>query len=203
MARKKQDTLVLFPELLSATRRFTDEQFGILIRAAFAYRFYGEVYSGEDMAIDVAFQIVANQIDRYQEYCSTLANNAKGSNKQQNPAKNCIDVQGDTPIHSMSNQYPIQSVPLVKNKNGEQFTPPSQDMVRDYCVSEGITNVDPERFVSYYSANGWMMGKTRMVDWKSAVQVWDKSEYSHEKKQSIRESGMDRMARLYKEENEK
>ena len=65
MARKKQETLVLFPELVSITRKFTDEQFGILMRAAFSYRFTGEVYGGEDMAIEVAFQTVANQIDRY------------------------------------------------------------------------------------------------------------------------------------------
>lgn len=109
MARKKQETLVLFPEVLAVTRKFTDEQFGVLMRAAFSYRFNGEIYAGEDMAVDVAFQIVANQIDRYQEYCSTMANNAKGSKVEQNAAKH---QQKPPPIQSISNpihSYPIES----------------------------------------------------------------------------------------------
>lgn len=36
---KKQEMLALFPEVLVATRKLTDEQFGVLMRAAFAYRF--------------------------------------------------------------------------------------------------------------------------------------------------------------------
>lgn len=62
---KKQDTLTLFPEVLMATRKLTNEQFGILMRAAFAYRFDGTEYSGDDPSVDTAFQFVASQIDRY------------------------------------------------------------------------------------------------------------------------------------------
>lgn len=56
MARKKQETLVLFPEVMAITRKFSDEQFGILMRSAFSYRFGGDVYSGDDVAVDTAFQ---------------------------------------------------------------------------------------------------------------------------------------------------
>ena len=109
MARKKQETLVLFPEVMAITRKFSDEQFGILMRAAFSYRFAGEVYSGDDVAVDVAFQAVASQIDRYQEFCNTLSNNAKCINGKQSAAKYSKSKQSDPPIQSMSNPYPIQS----------------------------------------------------------------------------------------------
>lgn len=112
-ARKKQETLVLFPEVMVITRKFSDEQFGILMRAAFSYRFGGDVYSGDDAAVDVAFQAVASQIDRYQEFCNTLSNNAKCSNGKQSAAKYSKSQQSAPPIHvqSMSNPcpYPIQS----------------------------------------------------------------------------------------------
>ena len=122
-ARKKQETLVLFPEVLSITQKFTDAQFGILMRAAFSYRFAGEVYSGDDVAVDVAFRTVASQIDRYQEFCNTQSMNAKGSEVQPSaakysqmqpkPAKYSQSQPSDPPIHvqSMSNPcpYPIQS----------------------------------------------------------------------------------------------
>lgn len=98
---------------MAITRKFSDEQFGVLMRAAFSYRFGGDVYSGDDVAVDVAFQAVASQIDRYQEFCNTLSNNARCSNGKQSAAKYSKTQQSDPPIHvqSMSNPcpYPIQS----------------------------------------------------------------------------------------------
>ena len=59
------------------------------------------------------------------------------------------------------------------------FSPPSVDDVREYCREKGY-NVDPERFVDYYTSNGWMVGRNRMKDWKSAVRNWDrKNEKEH------------------------
>ena len=118
LARKKQETLVLFPEVMVITRKFSDEQFGILMRAAFSYRFAGEVYSGDDVAVDVAFRTVASQIDRYQEFCNTLSNNAKCRNGKQSAAKYIKNQQSDPPIHvqSMSNPCPIQSIESKADK---------------------------------------------------------------------------------------
>lgn len=120
MARKKQETLVLFPEVMAITRKFSDEQFGILMRAAFSYRFAGEVYSGDDVAVDVAFRTVASQIDRYQEFCNTQSMNAKGSEVQPSAAKYSQSQPSDPPIHvqSMSNPcpYPIQSIESKADK---------------------------------------------------------------------------------------
>lgn len=118
MARKKQETLVLFPEIMAITRKFSDEQFGVLMRAVFSYRFCGDVYSGDDSAVDVAFQAVASQIDRYQEFCNTLSNNAKCRNGEQSAAKYSKTQQSDPPIHvqSMSNPCPIQSIESKADK---------------------------------------------------------------------------------------
>ena len=118
MARKKQETLVLFPEVMAITRKFSDEQFGILMRSAFSYRFGGDVYSGDDVAVDTAFQAVASQIDRYQEFCNTQSMNAKGSEVQPSAAKYSQSQPSDPPIHvqSMSNPYPIQSIESKADK---------------------------------------------------------------------------------------
>ena len=37
-------------------------------------------------------------------------------------------------------------------------------------------NVDPEKFVDFYAAKGWMIGKNKMKDWKAAVRTWEKCE---------------------------
>ena len=98
MARPKQETLTLFPEIVSITRKFSDAQFGALMRAAFAYRFGGETYSGDDPAVDVAFQTVAGQIDRYIEICKGNSQNAKGREREQNEAECSETKQNPPPI---------------------------------------------------------------------------------------------------------
>lgn len=180
MPRKKQETLVLFPEVLAVTRKFTDEQFGVLMRAVFSYRLNGEVYSGDDVAVDVAFQIVANQIDRYQEYCETLANNARGSKGEQKSAKH---QQKTPPIHSVSSPYPIHSNPSEREADKPpptRFSPPSVDEVREYCNERGYTTIDPERFVSYYAARQWKAGQTAITDWRAAVDSWHRKDVTND-----------------------
>ena len=176
MARKKQETLVLFPEVLAVTRKFTDEQFGVLMRAAFSYRLNGEVYSGDDVAVDVAFQIVANQIDRYQEYCDTLANNARGSKGEQKSAKH---QQNTPPIRSVSSPYPIHSNPSESKADEPppaHFSPPTVEEVAEYCNQQGYSDISPERFVSYHQSINWMKGRTPITNWKAAVDSWHRKD---------------------------
>lgn len=57
----------------------------------------------------------------------------------------------------------------------KRFTPPTVDEVRAYCYERG-NGIDPQRFVDYYTSNGWMVGKNKMKDWKAAVRTWEKKE---------------------------
>ena len=40
----------------------------------------------------------------------------------------------------------------------------------------GYTHVDANRFVDFYSAKGWMVGKSKMKDWKAAVRNWERQD---------------------------
>lgn len=59
------------------------------------------------------------------------------------------------------------------------FRPPTVDEVRAYCA-ERKNDVDPQRFIDYYQARGWMIGKTKMRDWRAAVRTWEKPKPHHE-----------------------
>lgn len=68
---------------------------------------------------------------------------------------------------------------LDKNpKTAKRFQPPTLEEVKAYCI-ERKNNVDPERFIDYYTSNGWLVGKTKMKDWKAAVRTWEKNGYSN------------------------
>jgi biotin operon repressor len=58
-------------------------------------------------------------------------------------------------------------------KNVGHFTPPTLSEVSDYCI-ERKNSIDPQRFIDYYTANGWIVGKTKMKDWKAAVRNWER-----------------------------
>ena len=57
----------------------------------------------------------------------------------------------------------------------KRFMPPSVDDVRAYCMERG-NSVDPQTFVDFYAVKNWMVGKTKMVDWKACVRTWESRE---------------------------
>ena len=68
-------------------------------------------------------------------------------------------------------------------KTASRFSPPTLDEVKNYCL-ERNNNVDAERFIDYYTANGWKVGKNSMKDWKAAVRTWERSSEKPAPKQS-------------------
>lgn len=68
---------------------------------------------------------------------------------------------------------------LTPNKNDKNvknniFIPPSLEEVAEYCKSRS-NNIDPQRFIDFYSSKGWMMGKNKMKDWKAAIRNWERN----------------------------
>lgn len=70
----------------------------------------------------------------------------------------------------------IEEKRIDKNKKEsgtklKRFIPPTTEEVSAMCVEMGYT-VNPARFVSHYSANGWKVGRNPMKCWKSALAGW-------------------------------
>ena len=86
---------------------------------------------------------------------------------------NAIDKEEDKDIDKEED--------IIKAKT-TKFIPPSVEEVADYCFERGNT-VNPETFVDFYSAKGWMLGKNKMKDWKAAVRTWERKEKEQPKTQ--------------------
>jgi predicted phage replisome organizer len=78
-----------------------------------------------------------------------------------------IDIEKDKEINNIIGDKPKRT----------RFTPPTIEEVQAYCV-ERQNKVDAERFIDYYTSNGWMVGKNKMKDWKSAVRTWERNGYN-------------------------
>jgi hypothetical protein len=62
----------------------------------------------------------------------------------------------------------------------KRFVPPTLDEVKARCKEKGYT-LDPVAFVSYYNANGWKVGRTKMVSWIDALAGWESREKQYRK----------------------
>ena len=106
---------------------------------------------------------LANDSNSYQTVANDSKANqseAKGSHKEKK--RNNKEKEGNE-------KEAINIVPL------KRFVPPTEDEVALYCI-ERRNHVNAQKFVDYYSSNGWKVGRNPMKDWKAAVRTWERSE---------------------------
>ena len=79
-------------------------------------------------------------------------------------------------VNSIEPPKGVEKIPpdMEESKPLKRFTAPTIEEVKEYC-SERKNGVDAERFVNYYTANGWKVGKNPMKDWKAAVRTWERN----------------------------
>lgn len=115
--------------------------------------------------------------------------------------------QNDTPGSIKMKPNNKEDIDISNNNNNNRFTPPTIEEVSAYCRERG-NNIDPEAFVAYYTSKGWMVGRSKMKDWKSAVITWEKSRkketrtttrtsYQPKKQESVFEHNMRELDKLF------
>ena len=62
-----------------------------------------------------------------------------------------------------------------KEKTARRFIPPTVEEVKARIAEMGYT-FDAEAFIAFYQSNGWMVGKSKMKDWRAAMVTWQKRE---------------------------
>lgn len=65
-------------------------------------------------------------------------------------------------------------------KKTVKFFPPSLEEVSSYCA-ERKNSVNPQSWIDHYLSNGWMVGKSRMKDWRACVRKWEHNGYGNGK----------------------
>ena len=93
------------------------------------------------------------------------------------------NVENVRPIPNINTNINTDINTDIVRKTAKTLSTPSVDEVKAYCT-ERKNSVDAEKFVDYYSSNGWMVGKNKMKDWKAAVRTWEKNQYGNQKKTS-------------------
>lgn len=170
-------------------KRLTDEELGRLFRALMVFGATGErtdLAGRECIAFDFIADDISRAQDKYEETCRKRSESGKQGGR---PKANAFSEKQkkqmlfeESKISQSKDESKDEDEDKVKVKV-KRFIPPSVDEVRAYCEARG-NNVDPQKFVDYYSSNGWRVGRNPMRDWKAAVRsTWEKDERSSPKKE--------------------
>lgn len=185
-------------EYLAKTAKLTDEEVGRLFRALINYHANG-VLAELDGRESIAFDFIKEDIDKAEEAYSKKCEQAS-KNRRKALSNNTTDDDGGqralTDVNG-GDQYNINKKNINKDNNNsssknivtlKRFIPPTVEQIKAYCDERGVYLIDPEQFIDYYEARGWMLNKNRkMVDWKAAVRTWEKNERERQKKESYAE----------------
>ena len=86
-------------------------------------------------------------------------------------------------------QDKIRSDKTKEDKRSVRFTSPTQQEVFEHMQSKGHDNPSTaEDFILFYESKNWMVGKTKMSNWKSAATRWVKNNYGQGSQQAKRTS---------------
>jgi len=91
-----------------------------------------------------------------------------------------------TVTHGVRSERPIKHPIETPNEtiSKGRFAPPTLFEVSDYFSERGADPAEAERFVDFYESKGWVVGKTKMKCWKSAVRNWIRRNQSEKPRNS-------------------
>ena len=194
-----KDSFILYTEHGQIIQKLDDAQAGRLLKGIMTYEIEGELPELDDIT-DIVFTTIRIRLDRdgkaYEEKCAKNRRNGgnggrppkpKNPNKPNGYSKNPNKpngysetwkkengsqnnrTQGDTDTGTDTDTDTGTDTSLKKRR--ESFIPPTLKEVEVYAKEIGST-VDPGHFFDYYSAIGWTVGSTRIVDWKAKFRNW-------------------------------
>lgn len=68
-------------------------------------------------------------------------------------------------------------------KTTTRFVPPTVEEVQAYIWDRGY-DIDANHFIDYYESKGWVVGRTKMKDWKATIRNWERNRKDRQQKKA-------------------
>lgn len=152
----------------------------------------GQLLFGRNSA-EVSLDVDGSTIYRWMQKLEQMGNISMESNSHYTIVTICNynTYQGDNVHNVTTNEQPMNNQRTaseqqvntkkkeknIKKDNNEsngvhKFTPPSLLDVQNF-IEQQRYSVNADSFFNFYESKGWMIGKNKMKDWKSAVRTWN------------------------------
>lgn len=171
-----KNSFILYGSWGPMIKAMSDEGAGQLLKACFAFS-AGEAFTIENETAAAIFETVKTTMqadkEKYNEVSKKRREAALASKSKQKQAN--VHKSTDLFYESDSDNESVlkEREKRIKKKEKEKpKPPPTVEQVKEYAAKAGL-NLDAERFVDYYTANGWKAGgRTPMKDWQAAARNW-------------------------------
>jgi hypothetical protein len=114
-------------------------------------------------------------IVRYDEYQGT-SSEQDTTRAADSAADRAADRAADSAQLKNNQESNNSKEPEEAKETPKRFRPPTADELKTYCDEKGYASVDPGAFIDYYESKGWMVGTSKMKDWKRAASGWNRRE---------------------------
>ena len=190
--------LKIFTDFKDKMELLGDAERGRLFTAMLEYAESGaepELRGNERFLWKTVKSDIDRQAENYDELCRRNKENATSRYQSQPVATSRSERQEEKEKDKDKDKEKEikKTTPNGVAKESLRFLPPTLEEVTAYC-RERRNGVNPEKFINYYSSNGWMVGRNKMKDWKAAVRNWEAKD-GKAAPAPVREQGDDR-ARL-------
>ena len=101
------------------------------------------------------------EVDKRKAYSESRRNNRKKKEDVNNISLSYVE--------HMENEN--ENEDLIEKKKVARFQKPTIEQLKEYMSEQGMNDI-AENWLNHYEANGWMVGKVKMKDWKASVRTW-------------------------------
>lgn len=187
MATAKTEGFRVLPSYYEAIRDLPDEERLKLYDALFDFGFGNEI-SELPPILNSLFRLIEPTLAKSIKFEAKQKANGQKGGRPPKPRDNPDETQTE-PKETQSNSGGNLAVAFDvandidvaiekeadKPPRASRFSPPSVEEVAAYC-QERRNHINPQQFIDFYSAKGWMIGKNRVKDWKACVRTWETRE---------------------------
>lgn len=110
----------------------------------------------------------------------TEVTNGFGDTYHSNKGQGSLKFETGPTQKSETNTKTTKETTTKTSKNrvkAKAFEPPTLEEVESYIKEKGYTNVNASKWISRYKANGWMVGRVKMKDWRACVDYWHNNDF--------------------------
>ena len=101
------------------------------------------------------------EVNKRKAYSESRRNNSKKKEDMNNTSLSYVQ--------HMENEN--ENEDLIEKKKVARFQKPTIEQLKEYMSEQGMNDI-AENWLNHYEANGWMVGKVKMKDWKASVRTW-------------------------------
>lgn len=183
--------VIILEENIPSLRKLNSEDLGMLMKAILDDAVGEEPdVSGFSFSAELLYPIILGSVRRMRKTSETKSAAGRAGAATRWKADSSAISSAIKQSHIAEPYSPNRTEPNHTDVIEGRFAPPTTAEVASYAAEKGI-RIDAQRFVDFYASKGWMVGKTKMKDWKAAVRNWAAREKGEKNRFNFDQRGTD------------